>query len=222
VQPTADSAPLPAGYALAYRTIAASCDPSRLAGPGTSSARPRKWRRSPTNTASTQPPTRPEPVDANGDASADDDLGMHLRVTPPSLGIHAGARFAPQYRAVVSRQDDRTLVRRRALPNRLAAVWWVLALVGGALVVAAASQANIYRCADGWTNVGQARWFHAIAALVLTAPALGRAAWLVTDHRRTAWLRWAAVAVAVAVPVVTIALAFAFLPDPLGTGTCGD
>jgi hypothetical protein len=132
------------------------------------------------------------------------------------------ARVVPTYRAVVSRQDDRTLVRRRGRPNRLAVVWWLVALAGGALVVASASQANIYRCADGWTNAGQARWLHAVAALVLTTPALARAAWLVTDHRRSARLRLAALGAAVGVPVVTIALAFAFLQDPQVIGMCRD
>jgi len=101
-------------------------------------------------------------------------------------------------------------------------VSWALALVGGALVVALAANANIYRCADGWTNRGQAQWYYVIAALVLTSPALGRAAWLVAGSEGSVRLRWAAVAVAVAVPIVAIALALGFLPDAPATGRCFD
>jgi hypothetical protein len=127
------------------------------------------------------------------------------------------------YPTVVSKQVDRPLAPQPARPiGALTVVCWALALAGGALVVAAAPSASIYRCADGWTNRGQEQWYNAIAALVLSAPALGRAAWLVIGHKGSARLRWAAVAVAVIVPVVTIALAFAFLPDAPATGTCFD
>ncbi len=124
------------------------------------------------------------------------------------------------YPSIVSRENDRPLTTQRPIP--LTVVCWVLAVAGGALVVALAPTANIYRCADGWTNLGEKQWLHAIAALVLTAPALGRATWLVTRHKGSARLRWAAVAVAFAVPVASIALAFAFLPDAPAIGTCAD
>lgn len=102
-------------------------------------------------------------------------------------------------------------------------VCWVLALAGGAVVLAYASDANIYRCADGWTNRGQVQWSLVIMALTLTAPALGRAAWLVAGRKGTVRHRWAAVAVAVAVPIVTMVLAVGVLPDaPASTGTCLD
>ena len=126
------------------------------------------------------------------------------------------------YPAVASGQDERPLATQPERPIRLTLVCWALALVGGALVVASAPQASVYRCFDGWTNLGQEQWFHAIAALVLTAPAVGWAAWLVIGHRGSARLRWAAAAVAVVVPVLTVALAVGFLPDPPATGTCGD
>ena len=124
------------------------------------------------------------------------------------------------YPSIVTRENDRPLTTQRPIP--LTVVCWVLAVAGGALVVALAPTANIYRCADGWTNLGEKQWLHAIAALVLTAPALGRATWLVTRHKGSARLRWAAVAVAFAVPVASIALAFAFLPDAPAIGTCAD
>jgi hypothetical protein len=101
-------------------------------------------------------------------------------------------------------------------------VCWAVALAGGALVVALAADANIYRCADGWTNRGQAQWFYVIAALVLTAPALGRAAWLLAGSEGSVRLRWAAAAVAVGVPIVAIALALGFLPEAPATGRCFD
>jgi hypothetical protein len=101
-------------------------------------------------------------------------------------------------------------------------VCWVVALVGGALVVVLAAGADIYRCADGWTNRGQAQWFSVIAALVLTGPAPSRAVWLMAGSEGSARLRWATVAIGVAVPVVTIALALGFLPNAPATGFCFD
>ena len=100
---------------------------------------------------------------------------------------------------------------------------WAVALVGGALVVASAPSASIYRCVDGWTNPGQAHWLRSSQRSLFSAhPLSACAAWLVIGHRGSARQRWAAVAVAVAIPLVTIALAFRFLPDVPSTGTCFD
>lgn len=99
---------------------------------------------------------------------------------------------------------------------------WAVALAGGALVVSRAANAEIYRCADGFTNRGGLLWGHVIAALVLTSPALGGAGWLVAKREGGVWLRSAAVTVAIAVTTVTIALAVGVLLDAPATGRCLD
>lgn len=102
-------------------------------------------------------------------------------------------------------------------------VCWLVALAGGAVIVAYAADANIYRCPDGWTNRGQAQWGHVIGALIFTAPALGVAAWLAVGPKGSVRLRWVAVAIAVAVPLLTILLALSVLPDaPTSPGVCFD
>jgi len=133
------------------------------------------------------------------------------------LGHHSGApRSAP------SPRSSRPARRHWRALMALTVGSWAVALAGGALIVSRAPNAEIYRCADGFTNRGELLWGYVIAALVLTSPAPGCAGWLVAKREGGVRLRWAAVTVAIAITTVTIALAVGILLDAPATGRCFD
>lgn len=133
------------------------------------------------------------------------------------LGHHSGASTSAP-----SPRSSRPARRHWWALLALTVGCWAVALAGGALLVSRAPNAEIYRCADGFTNRGELLWGYAIAALVFTSPAPGCAGWLVTKREGSVWLRSAAVAVALAIPIVVIVLAVGILLDAPATGRCFD
>lgn len=130
---------------------------------------------------------------------------------------------APQADAEgVTWYDAPTPAGRAATAWPLTIVCWVLTVAGSGLVLASAHHAQMYRCWDGWTNEGEQRWFHAVAAVVVAGPAIGRALWLVLFADGSRRLRMAAVLVAVLIPLVTSLLVPGLIPEPPTYGTCGD